>query len=124
MVQNRNIAVCIILSIVTCGIYGLYWMVCLVNDVNTVSGREGDFSGGMVLLLSIITCNIFVLFWAYTAGEKIDAARLAQGRPSQNNGLVYLLLSLFGFGIVTYALIQNELNQMSGPAQPYYGGAQ
>ena len=124
MVQNRNIAVCIILSIVTCGIYGLYWMVCLVNDVNTVSGREGDFSGGIVLVLSIITCNIFFLYWAYTAGEKIDAARLAQGRPSQNNGLVYLLLSLFGFGIVTCALIQNELNQMSGPAQPYYGGAQ
>ena len=124
MVQNRNIAVCIILSIVTCGLYGLYWLACLANDVNTVSGRQGDLSGGMVVLLSIVTCSIYYLYWSYTAGEKIDAARQARGLPVQSNGLVYLLLSLFGLSIVAYALMQNELNRMSGPYQPYYGGAQ
>lgn len=29
MIQQRNIAVCIILSIVTCGIYGIYWFIVL-----------------------------------------------------------------------------------------------
>ena len=122
MVQNRNIAVCIILSIVTCGLYGLYWMACLANDVNTVSGRQGDLSGGMVVVLSIVTCNIFHLYWAYTAGEKIDTARQAHGMPSQSSGLIYLLLALFGFGIVAWALMQNEPNQLSaGPGQNYGG---
>ncbi len=124
MLENRNIAVCIILSIVTCGIYGLYWLACLANDVNEVSGRQDDLSGGMVVLLSIVTCSIYHLYWSYTAGEKIDAARQARGLPVQSNGLVYLLLSLFGLSIVAYALMQNELNRMSGPYQPYYGGAQ
>ena len=32
MIQQRNIAVCIILSIVTCGIYGIYWLICLNDD--------------------------------------------------------------------------------------------
>ena len=50
----------------------------------------------------------------YKAGEKIDSARVARGMPSQNNGLIYLLLSLFGLSIVSYALMQNELNQFAG----------
>lgn len=40
MIQQRNIAVCIILSIVTCGIYGIYWFIVLSNDTNTVSMRR------------------------------------------------------------------------------------
>lgn len=122
MVQNRNIAVCIILSIITCGLYGLYWMACLANEVNTVSGHQNDMSGGLVVVLSIITCNIFHLYWIYTAGQKIDDARQARGIPSQNNGLIYLLLALFGFGIVAWALLQNELNQLSAGPNQNYGG--
>lgn len=113
MIQKRSIPLCIILSLVTCGIYGLYWLVCLANDINTASGRDNDTSGGMVLLLSIITCNIYGLYWMYKAGEKVDEARAARGMTSQNNGLLYLLLSLFGFSIVSWALLQSELNQFA-----------
>ena len=45
MIQKRDIAICIILSLVTCGIYGLYWLSCLADDVNTVSDNPGDTSG-------------------------------------------------------------------------------
>lgn len=113
MIQKRSIPLCIILSLFTCGIYGLYWLVCLANDINTASGRTQDTSGGMVLLLSIITCNIYGLYWMYKAGEKVDTARVSRGMPSQNNGLLYLLLSLFGFSIVSWALLQSELNQFA-----------
>ena len=50
MIERRNIAVCIVLTLVTCGIYGIYWIVCLTNDVNTVSGDVNGTSGGMVVL--------------------------------------------------------------------------
>ena len=45
MVKERNIAMCVILSFITCGIYGIIWFVNITDDVNTVSG---DFktSGG------------------------------------------------------------------------------
>ena len=113
MIQKRSIVVCIILSLVTCGLYGLYWLACLANDTNTVSGRQNDTSGGLVVIFSIITCNIYQIYWMYKAGEKIDTARQMRGLPSQNNGLVYLLLTLFGFSIIARALLQNELNNMS-----------
>ena len=52
MIERRNIAVCIVLTLVTCGIYGIYWIVCLTNDVNTVSGDVNGTSGGMVVPVS------------------------------------------------------------------------
>lgn len=113
-IQERNLATCILLSIVTCGIYGIYWLICLVNDINTASGHENDTSGGMVFLLSLITCDIYLLIWMYQAGGKIEQAKAIRGLPSEkDSGVVYLILGIFGLGIVSYALMQNELNKIA-----------
>ena len=112
MVQQRNIAVCIILSIVTCGIYGLYWFICLTDDTNNVSGQQGT-SGGMALVLVLVTCGIYSWYWMYKQGDKLDDAKAARGMAAGNSGILYLILAIFGFGIVSYALMQNELNKLA-----------
>ena len=112
MIQKRSIAVCIILSIVTCGIYGIYWFICLNNDANTASNTFGT-SRGVAFLLTLVTCGIYGFYWAYKQGEKIDAAKANRGIPSSNSGIVYLLLSIFGLSIVAWALMQNELNKLA-----------
>lgn len=112
MIKERNIAVCIILSIVTCGIYGIYWFICLNNDANTASNTFAT-SGGVAFLLTLVTCGIYGLYWAYKQGEKIDAAKQSRGMESSNSGIVYLLLCIFGLGIIAYALMQNELNKLA-----------
>ena len=91
MIKDKNIAVCIILCIVTCGIYGIYWFICLTNDANTASNTFGT-SGGVAFL--------------------IDAAKTKRGVPSSNSGVLYLILCLF-VPIVAWALMQNELNNMA-----------
>ena len=113
MIERRNIAVCIVLTLVTCGIYGIYWIVCLTNDVNTVSGDVNGTSGGMVVLLTIATCGIYGIYWAYKQGEKLDFTKNNRGIPSSNSGVLYLILQIFGFGIIAYALMQNELNKLA-----------
>ena len=113
MIERRNIAVCIVLTLVTCGIYGIYWIVCLTNDVNTVSGDVNGTSGGMVVLLTIVTCGIYGIYWAYKQGEKLDFTKNNRGIPSSNSGVLYLMLQIFGFGIIAYALMQNELNKLA-----------
>ena len=110
-VQQRNIALCIILSLVTCGIYGLYWFVCLTDDTNAVANEEGT-SGVMALVLTIVTCGIYGLYWAYKCGEKLDQAKVSRGLPASNGGVLYLILYIFG-GIIAYALIQTELNKLA-----------
>ena len=113
MIQNRNIVLYIILSIVTCGLFGWYWLFCLANDVNEASGRQQDTSGGMVVLFSIITCGIYHIFWMYKAGEKIDEARALRGWNSGNYAIIYLILTIFGLSLVAWALLQSELNRIS-----------
>ena len=113
MIERSNIAVCIVLTLVTCGIYGIYWIVCLTNDVNTVSGDVNGTSGGMVVLLTIVTCGIYGIYWAYKQGEKLDFTKNNRGIPSSNSGVLYLILQIFGFGIIAYALMQNELNKLA-----------
>lgn len=113
MIERRNIAVCIVLTLVTCGIYGIYWIVCLTNDVNMVSGDVNGTSGGMVVLLTIVTCGIYGIYWAYKQGEKLDFTKNNRGIPSSNSGVLYLILQIFGFGIIAYALMQNELNKLA-----------
>ena len=111
MVKEKNIALCIILSLVTCGIYGMYWFVTLTDDVNTISGDQGT-SGVMAFVLTIITCGIYGLYWAYKCGEKIDKAHQNRGEAASNGGVLYLILYIFG-GIIAYALIQNEVNKFA-----------
>lgn len=111
MVQRRNIALCIIFSLITCGIYEIYWLICLANDVNTVSDVQ-DTSGIAVFLLTLVTCGIYGLYWAYKCGEKIDIAKQKRGIPASNGGILYLLLYIFG-GIIAYAIIQNEINNLA-----------
>ena len=113
-VKNRNIALCVVLSIITCGIYGIYWLVCLVDDLNVASGRTGDTSGGMVFLLSLITCGIYGIYWLYIAGEKVAYIKQRNtGEIDSSSSVLYLILGIIGFGIVAYALIQSELNKVA-----------
>ena len=116
-VPTRSIPLYIILSLVTCGIFAIYWLVCLVNDLNNAAGTPNDTNGVVVVLLDIVTCGIYGLFWVYKAGDKVARIKQAQGLPvSGNEGILYLVLQIFQLGIINYCLIQNELNQYSNYA--------
>ena len=107
-VTPRSIPVAVILSIVTCGIYALYWIYRLNDEVNELARDETAPGGGLVILLFIVTCGIYGLYWFYKMGEKCDY--IAQTNTSNN--IVYLLLSIFGLGIVALALIQDTINRV------------
>lgn len=48
MIRERNIVLSIILSIVTCGIYGIVWFIQLTDEVVYASeGKEYSTSGGL-----------------------------------------------------------------------------
>lgn len=106
MVKERSIVTCILLTIVTCGIYGLFWFVSLIDDVCTLQGKQRE--GVKTLLLSLITCNIYGLYKWYVIGTEMDQIN---GNSSGSTGIIYLLLNLFGLNIVTYALCQSEINK-------------
>lgn len=113
-VPSRSIALYIILSFVTCGIFLIYWLICIVNDLNTAADTPNDTNGVTVWLLSLVTCGIYGIYWMYKAGEKVSAIKRKYGEPdSGNTSIVYLVLQIVGLGLINYCLIQNELNKVA-----------
>ena len=117
--EKRSIPVSIILSIVTCGLYGLYWYYKLTNDTHQAVGRKTTASGGRAILFAIITCGIYSIYWAYKMGDAVVEAKEARGmRSDRNLPIIYLVLTFFGLGIITWALMQSSLNDMIDQAEP------
>lgn len=109
-ITQRNIALCIILSFVTCGIYGIYWLYKLNDEVNILADEPNATSGGLVILFTLITCGIYGWYWCYKMGERIDKIK--------NNGdsskVLFIVLAIFGLAIVNYAIMQDTINDSVG----------
>ena len=111
MIEKRNVGLAILFSILTCGIYGMYWFVKMTDEVNLLSGEQ-EMSGGIALLLTIVTCGIYSLFWNYQMGKRILKAQDRVGVTGSDNSILYLILSILGFQIVSYAIIQSDINAL------------
>ena len=111
--NKRNIVTCILLSIFTCGIYGIVWFISLTDDVRFASHNSARTSGGVAFLLTLVTCGIYGYYWAYIMGKDMVQAGNNHGISISDNSLVYLLLQVFGLGIINYCLIQNDLNSIA-----------
>ena len=104
----RSIPLAIVLSFVTCGIYMLYWIYMLNDEINELAQDETAPGGALVLILIVLTCGIYGLYWYYRMGEKCDY--IAQTHTSNN--ILYLVLGIFGLGIVSIALMQDTINRV------------
>lgn len=116
---NRGIIKLFLLSIITCGIYGIifWWSVC--EDLNTTGQNDGKDSPNIIVvyLLSVITCGIYYYFWLYKQGNRLQITIQDMGGTCQENGTTLLLWELVGIILCglgpiigTYIFIKN-LNQ-------------
>lgn len=112
MVRERNIATSIILTIFTCGIYGIIWFISLTDEAG-YANEDRSMSGGMAFLLTVITCGIYSIYWNYKMGLTIYQAKQKRDLAGSNNSILYLILSIVGLGIVNYCLMQSDLNDIA-----------
>lgn len=110
-IQRRDVALAIVLSIITCGFYTIYWFIVLTDEVNALAGETEATSGSMAFLFTLVTCGIYSYFWMYKMGEKLDNVAVSQGKASQSRGILYLILSVLGLGLIAYALMQDSINK-------------
>ena len=110
-ITQRNVALCIIFSIITCGIYGLYWLYKLNNEINELAGEPNATSGGLVIVFTVITCGIYGWYWNYKMGERVDKIKKT---GSGSNKILFIVLALFGLCIVNYAIMQDTINDSVG----------
>jgi len=103
MIKERNIVLVYLFSIITFGIYGIYWIVSTKGEMNSELGAEIPTAW----LLIIPIANIY---WAY----KYCEAFATKVKKDDNTILWFLLYILVG--IVMPAIVQSELNKLAKPA--------
>ena len=109
-----GIAVGILLSIVTCGIYMLFWQYKQIQTLNAWLDTD-EFSFWLWLLLSIVTCGLFSIYYEYKMAKGINDVQEAAGvRVNNDLALICVLLTLFGMGIVSLAIQQSDINRWYG----------
>lgn len=111
-ITNRNIVVALLLTFVTCGIYGIFWFISMTDESNSLSDEKYT-SGGTAFLYSLITCGIYTFYWNYKMGQKMANIGKKYNKQIADNSVLYLVLSLFGLGLINYCLIQSDLNSLA-----------
>lgn len=71
---NRDLVAYILLSLVTCGIYGYWFVYKMAQDTNTICEGDGNNTPGLAafILLSILTCGIYSIYWQYQLAKRLD----------------------------------------------------
>ena len=109
---SGNIITDIIFTLLTCGIYGLFWQNRIFKAVNSLSGQN-RFTFWPWFFLTIITCGIYNMYIQYVLGKALLDGQIAEGvRPNESLPILALLLTIFGLGIVAIAIEQNEINNL------------
>lgn len=106
-IKQRNIVTAIILSVVTCGIYGIYWVICLAREAVSVKDPADDG------LLEIILMLFLPFLGFYLAEKKLAEGCTARGIAHNDNSVIYLVLGLVGLGIVNFCMMQSDLNKLA-----------
>ena len=89
--EVRDPIIVTILSFVTCGIYNLYWLYMVLEEVNKGLGEE-RFSFFKELGLSIITCGLYGLYFYWQFSNAISEVQQRWGvRPMQEPVLIFVL---------------------------------
>ena len=95
---DRSLIAYIVLTLITCGIYGYYFIYTVARDVNIACDDDDEETAGlgMFILLSILTCGIYGYYWEYKLGNRLAKNAPAYGLTIQEDGTTILLWRVLG----------------------------
>ena len=112
-VHERNIVLYIILSIVTCGIFAVYWFYAMAQDVNNLADAQNKPRGVdplVAVLLLIVTCGIYGIYYFWKEGNVLASLSYPNYKPS-NDAAIMAILSIF-VEIISLVILQSDLNDI------------
>lgn len=106
----RSIPMLIILSIVTCGIYYLYWIYKTTDEIKNFMERD-DINPALELILTLVTCNLYTLYWYYKYGKIVylEMTKKVGIDNTEDSTILLVILDLF-VAVVSCAILQDKLN--------------
>lgn len=113
VVKEKSIGLCVVLSLVTCGIYSIYWLYTIAQDLNDLCESQNQEKGaepGLVVILSIVTCGIYLLYYLWKAGKMVSSLTRSNGHHPSDDSIVLMVLSILQLSLVSYCILQSHIN--------------
>jgi len=113
-IQKRNPATCIVLFVITCGLYGYYWVYKISEDLDQLEGTTS--SAAMDMLACFLTCFLFLIFCGFKWSKQVNAIKQRYGMdPGKEHSLflmiICVVLPMLGW-VYNLCFIQDSLNEI------------
>ena len=129
LTTNREIVSFALLTIVTCGIYGYWYIYQMAQDANVLCAEDGEETPGLgiYILLSIVTCGIYSYYWQYKLANRLQRNAYRYGVQVQEGGsdvLIWLIMGALLCIICSYVgtnIIFKNMNELSAAYNRMHG---
>ena len=117
--ERRNTLAVVLLTFVTCGLYGLWWQYRSTRELAEATGRE--LSPGLDLLLTLFTLGGWGVWVGYRNAEIVHDAFRAAGEPHTDRSLPVLVFGLLTWvtglsWLVLTGILQEDYNRLADAA--------
>ena len=110
-----SIGMGIFLTILTCGIYSLFWQARQFRVLNAWLGRR-EYSFWAWLGLCFITCGIYAVYSEYQMANSIlEIQRKREWPANPSLATICVAVSIIGIPIASMAIQQEEINKFYNP---------
>lgn len=108
----RDPVMILILSIITCGIYGYVVTYQIADEIREFTGDQ-SINPALDVILCIITCGLYNIYWMYKYSGFIKEMQIqANVQYPSDISIPAMILPIFGFSCISLLLIQTELNKV------------
>ena len=107
-----SIPLYLILTLVTCGIFNLYWNYRQMEACNGLLKRV-EFRFGYWILFTLLTCGIYHIFYQYKMGAAIvELQRNYNKAVLDALPVISVIVTVLGLSIVVDCIHQHEINKL------------
>lgn len=109
--KYRSIVKSLILTLLTCGIYGIIWAIHATDEAANLSCcYDADSYGTPFKVFGyLISFSLYGIFWAWTLFEEMDFA--FPGDFTLQKNLLYVFLHIITFGLSSLVIVQKKINE-------------
>lgn len=116
-ITERNSIVVIVASLLTCGIYYLFWLYSTTKELRDAL-QDDSIKPGQDLLLTIFSCFLWSIYVEYRNSQKVHAALLSRDPYTKDQSETVLILNIAALFVgmtwlIASYLLQEDLNKLS-----------
>jgi uncharacterized protein DUF4234 len=112
--KDRSPALVLLLSVVTCGIYHVYWYFATLYEMRDAGHSPTGNSPWLDFLFAVVSFGLYGFYVDYRIGKAIIDLQAERGLRENDTSIIAVILDIVGLGVVASTLQQSELNRVWG----------